>query len=142
VPVAGWLAVAGGLFVVLGSFLPWGSFPRSIEPYGLPREFNGFTKIGDSVKDGPYFVGFAVVVVAFGITTLLAKRRLPVVIIGLIAAALGAIAAAFDLSDVANVGGDIPAAFEPSTGPGLPIVIVGFMLALAGFVIGIAKRRQ
>lgn len=140
-PLAAWLAIAGALFVAVGSFLPWGSFPQAVETLGLPREFSGFTKIGGSEKDGPFFVGMAVIIAAFGITTLLAKRRLPILIIGLGVAAFGAIAAVIDFTDVANVGGDIPSAFEPSPGPGLPIVIAGFALTLAGFVIGLAKRR-
>ncbi len=142
VPLSGWLAIVGAALVALGSFLPWGSFPRVVETLGFPREFTGFSRVGGDVNDGPYFVGIAVIVAVFGVVTLLGKRRLPLMIVGVVLTALGAIAAVIDFADVADVGGDIPPAFEPSTGPGLPIVIAGFVLALGGFVVGIAKRQR
>lgn len=131
------------MFVAVGSFLPWASFPQGIEQLNIPREFNGFARIGDGgVKDGPYFLGIAIIIAGLGVATLLAKRLLPVLIVGLVLAAFGVFASVVDFTDVANPGGDIPAAFEPSAGPGLPIVIAGFVLALAGFIAGIAKRRS
>ena len=142
VPLSGWLAIVGAALVALGSFLPWGSFPRVVETLGFPRAFTGFSRVGADVNDGPYFVGIAVIVAVFGVVTLLGKRRLPLMIVGVVFTALGAIAAVIDFADVADVGGDIPPALEPSTGPGLPIVIAGFVLALGGFVVGIAKRRR
>jgi len=142
VPLAAWLALAGAVFVVAGSFLPWGSFPQEIEALNLDREFNGFTRLGDGgVNDGPYFLGIAIVIAGLGVATLLAKRLLPVLIVGLALAAFGTWASIVDFTDIANSGGRIPAALEPAAGPGLPIVIAGFVLAISGFVAGIAKRR-
>lgn len=141
VPVAAALMLAGAGVAVLGCVLTWGTFPDSVEAVGVPRSFNGFTEFGGESRDGPIFAVFAVIVAAFGITTLTAKRLLPIMIIGIVVAAFGALAGIVDFADVNNVDGEIPAAFEPTAGPGLPVVVIGFLVALGGFIAGIAKRR-
>lgn len=134
--------LAGAALAVLGCVVTWGTFPESVESIGVPRSFNGFTEIGGESRDGPIFVVLAIIVAAFGITTLAAKRLLPIMIIGIVVAAFGVLAGIVDFADVSNVDGDIPAAIEPSAGPGLPIVIIGFLVALGGFIAGTAKRRR
>lgn len=127
--------------MAVGTFLPWGSLPQAFELLNVDREFNGFTRFGDGVNDGRYFFVTAFIIAGLGVATLLAKRRLAILIVGLVLAALGAIASVVDYVDIADTGGDIPAGLQLTAGPGLPIVIAGFVLATAGFIAGIAKRR-
>lgn len=136
--VAGVLLFVGAALAVVGSVLTWGTFPDEVVALGLPRTFNGFTELAGESKDGPFFVGFAVILAAFGITLLLAKRITALLIIGAILAGFGAVAAVIDLLDVADPDG-VPAAMQPSVGVGLPVVIGGFVLAFAGSLIGLLR---
>jgi hypothetical protein len=130
----------GAVVVVIGCALTWLSWPQEM-PLGIPREWNGYTEVGDESNDGIPFTAMAVIIAGFGVASLAAKRVLPVVIIGLVVAAFGVIAAIVDLADVADAE-EFPSALDPDVGPGLPVVIAGFAIAVAGFVVGIAKRRR
>ena len=116
-------------------------FPTRSPCQGIPRTFNGFTDIAGESRDGPFFVAFAAILAAFGITLLLAKRVTAVLILGAILAGFGAAAAVIDLLDVADPDG-VPAALQPSVGVGLPIVVGGFVLALAGSLVGLLSGRS
>jgi hypothetical protein len=133
--------LTGSVAVVVGCALNWLTLPEGWDSLGVPRRWNGYTKVLGDYKDGPVFTVLAVIIAAFGITSLAAKRSLPIVIIGGVVAAFGVLAAAIDLADISNPEG-VPASLEPDVGPGLPVVIVGFVLALAGFIAGIAKRKR
>jgi hypothetical protein len=132
VPNAAYLLIAGGVLMIIGSALNWFSLAG--------EDFNGFSKIGDSQKDGPAFVFFAVVAIGAAITFLAAKRVLAVAIIACVLEAFAMFAAIADLSDVndfSDLFGD-----AVSTGPGLYVVLLGSLLALAGSIVALSKRRR
>lgn len=132
--VAGVLMLAGAVVMAIGCFLPWLS--------GGGESVNGFDQIrssGDNdAASGVVFVFLAVVLLAFGITTLAAKRILAIMIIGIVVASLcllGALGEFSDYNDFADrVGIDI--------GAGLPVVMIGSAVGLAGAIAGCAKRRR
>jgi len=140
VPVAAWATIAGAALVIVGCVLNWATFPSEVEAFGIPRSFNGFTKLAGESKDGPFFAVFAAILAAVGITTLLAKRVVPLLIIGTVIAAFGAAAAVIDLLDVIDPDGNIPAELDPSVGPGLPITVAGFAVVVGGLAAGLIKR--
>lgn len=132
--VAAWLMLAGAVIVAVGCFIPWLS--------GSGDSVNGFDDLridfDDEAASGFVFMFFAVVMLAFGITTLAAKRLLPIMIIGIVVASvsvLGSLAEYSDYRDFADI-------FGADVGPGLPIVILGSAVALGGAIAGCAKRRR
>jgi hypothetical protein len=138
--VAGALLLVGAVLAALGSVLTWATFPDAVAVEGIARTFNGFTDIAGESKDGPFFTAFAALLAAFGITLLLARRVTGVLILGAIVAGFGAAAAVIDLLDVADPDG-VAAASQPSVGIGLPVVVGGFVLALAGSLVGLVSGR-
>lgn len=139
--VAGSLLLVGAALAALGSLLTWATFPDAIASQGVPRTLNGFTELAGESKDGPFLVAFAALLAAFGLTLLLARRIAALLILGAILAAFGAAAAAIDLLDVADPDG-VPAALQPSVGVGLPVVVGGFVVALAGAIVGLVAGRS
>lgn len=135
------LLVAGASLAVLGSLLAWATFPDAVANQGVPRTFNGFTQLAGESKDGPFFTAFAALLAAFGLTLLFAKRVVELLLLGAILAGFGAVAAVIDLIDVADPDG-VPAAFQPNVGAGLPVVVGGFVLALAGTIVGLVAGRS
>lgn len=134
--VPGAMLIAGAALAALGSLLTWATFPDAVATQGVARTFNGFTDLAGESKDGPFFVAFAALLAAFGITLLLARRVAAVLILGLILAGFGAIAAVLDLLDITDPDG-VPAALQPSLGVGLPVVIGGFAVAFVGSILGL-----
>ena len=116
--------------ITLGALLPW------FEIAG--ESFNGFSDIGGEVKDGPAFVFFAIILAGFGLTTLAAGRLLPIAILAVVIASFSTLAAIVDWADVRDVADFVGA----STGPGLPVALVGSLLALAGSIVAVATRRR
>jgi hypothetical protein len=116
--------------IVLGALLPW------FEIAG--ESFNGFSDVGGEVRDGPAFALFAVILAAFGVTTLVAGRLLPIAILAVVIAAFSTLAAIVDWTDVMDTLDFVGA----STGPGLPVALVGSLLALAGGIVALATRRR
>ncbi len=78
---------------------------------------------------------FAVVMFAFGVTTLAAKRLLPIMIIGIVVAAFSTLGAIAEYSDYDD-------AFSGDMGAGLPVVTLGSVLAVAGAITGCSIRRR
>ena len=134
--ISGALLVGGAALVVLGSLLTWATFPDAIANQGVPRTFNGFTELAGESKEGPFFAGFAALLAVFGLTLLLARRVVAVLLLGAILAGFGAIAAVVDLLDIAD-----PDGVQPSVGVGLPVVVAGFVLAFAGSIVGLVAGR-
>jgi hypothetical protein len=130
-PTAAGLMIAGAVVMIVGSFLTWFTIG------GL--DVNGFTDFGGEDRDGPAFFGFAVILAAFGITTLAARRLLPIAILAVVLASFAAIFAFADYGDVSDLE-DL--GFVEKAGPGLPVVIVGSLIALAGGIVALAKRRR
>lgn len=131
-PIGAALLVVGALVIVVGSLLPWFEL--------LGDSYNGFQEIDDEgARDGPAFVALAVVLAGFGITTFAARRLLPIAILAVIVAAFSALTALADWVDVADTLGDVPAT---SVGPGLPVVVIGSLIALAGGIVALATRRR
>ncbi len=131
------LLVVGGALMIVGSFLSWFDFDG--------ESFNGFSnglENGDGTKDGPFFAVFGGLAIAFGVVQLASKKVLALGIIGVVTSALGLLAAVADVGDV-NDAVDIIKAFgsDASTGPGLYVVIAGAVIAIAGSIATIAKRR-
>ncbi len=135
VPVAGYLCLAAGALLILGSVLNWFSFD------GV--DYNGFSTVEGSSKDGPAFAFFAVLAIGAGITFLAARRVLALAIVVLVFEVFAMFAAFADISDVSDLE-DLSGAFgyEFSTGPGLYIVLIGSLLGIAGNIVAISKRRR
>ena len=139
-PVAGWLMIAGAVLTAIGCFLPW----LTIEGSFGDVSFNGFDDLGpldDEPALGGAFLFFGLVMLGFGIATLLAKRILAIMIIGIVVASISMLGAAGKFSDYNDTfvdGGPIGV----ELGAGLPVVAVGSAVALAGAIVGCAKRRR
>lgn len=122
--------IVGAVVAVIGCFLPW-----------LDSGFdsiNGFDEGPDDAALGGGIVFFALVLVGMGITTVAAKRILPIAIIGIVAAALCLLVGAAQLADYSDyadfAGIDL--------GAGLPVVVLGSLVGLAGAIVTCAKRRR
>lgn len=129
------LLLGGAVLVVIGSFLTWFSFGDI--------DVNGFTEFGDQstdeeTRDGPVFVALAVILAGLAITTLAAKRLLPIAILAVIFAALSVLAGLVDFADVQ----DAQDVFGVEPGPGLPVILLGSLVALAGGIVTLATRRK
>jgi hypothetical protein len=136
VTIAAILLLVGSAVMVLGSLLPW------LEGFG--ETINGFEEDADGDSNsGPAYVFLAVVFTGFAITFLAAKRVFAVAIISVVLAAFAVLAAFGDLSD-ANDAKDIVDAFggDASIGIGIPVVILGALVALGGSIAALAKRRR
>lgn len=126
------LMIAGPALMVLGTLLPWLS--------GNGESFNGWD-LRDFENDTNYGAGFtviAVIVAAFGITTLAAKRVLPIAILAVIFAAFGVFAAVARLSDASDVA-DI---FDVDVGAGLWVLLLGSLVGLGGAIWCLSVRRR
>ena len=124
------MLLAGAAVITIGALLPW------FEVAG--ESFNGFSDIGGEVKDGPAFALFAIILAGFGVATLAAGRLLPIAILAVVIASFSTLAAIVDLADVMDAVDFVGA----STGPGLPIALVGSLLALAGGILALVTRRR
>ena len=135
VPIAGYLCLAGGALLILGSVLNWFSIQG--------EDFNGFSTVGDETKDGPVFVFFGIVAIGAGITFLAARRVLALAIVALVLEVFAMFGAFADLGDVADAK-DIAETFDVdfTTGPGLYVVLLGSLIAIAGNIVALAKRRR
>jgi hypothetical protein len=133
-PIGGALMIAGAVIAAIGCFLPWLSDPL------LGGEINGFDEGPDDAALGGGVIFFALVLLGMGITTLAAKRILPIAIIGIVAAALCLLVGAAQLADYSDWVDfrDDGAELEV----GLPVVVLGSLVALAGAIITCAKRRK
>jgi hypothetical protein len=125
--------IAGAVVMVIGSVLTWFTIG------GV--DISGFSELGGEDRDGPAFAGLAVILAAFGITTLLARRLLPIAILAVVFAAFAAVIAFSDYGDVSDIEHlDRSDVFD--VGPGLPVVIAGSLIALAGGIVALVKRRR
>ena len=139
VTVGAALMIAGGVLLILGSFLNWFTLTDGITTV----DFTGHTDVGGESKDGPVFVFFGVLAVGFGVAMLAAKRVLAVAILGVVFSVLAVFAAFVDLADVADAKDEAPLqGLELTQGPGLWVCLLGSLLALAGSIAALAKRRR
>ena len=122
--------LVGAVVIVVGAVLPW----FSIDGEG----YNGFRELGGESRDGPAFLTFAIVLAGFGITTFVARRLLPIAILAVVVAFFSALAALVDWADVRDRV-DFTGA---STGPGLPVALVGSLVGLAGGIVALVTRRR
>ncbi|MGI9052570.1 MAG: hypothetical protein ACR2HQ_07980 [Ilumatobacteraceae bacterium] len=130
-PIGAWLMIAGGVVIVIGCALPWFTI--------LDETVNGFSDFGnDEASDGYVFTVLAVIVAAFGITTLAAKRLLPIAILAVVFASFAVVGVLADLGDLA----DLSDVFDISIGVGLPVALIGSLAALAGGIVALATRRR
>ena len=134
VTVGAGLLVLGGVLLIAGSFLTWFSV--------LGESYTGFSSGDSGSKDGPVFVFLGVVVLAFGIVQLMARKVLVIGILAIVFSALALIAALADISDVSDVVDLADAVgIEASSGPGLWVILIGALIAMAGAIATVAKRR-
>ena len=129
-PTAAWLLIGGAAVIVLGSFLTWFTIGG--------EDISGFSELGGEDRDGPAFVVFAVILAGFGITTLAARRLLPIAILAVVFASFALIFALVDYGDIS----DLEDVGLVEAGPGVPIVILGALIALAGGIVALARRRR
>ena len=124
--------MAGAVVMVAGTFLTWASDSSG--------SYNGwdpeFTDTESSTAGGLVFI--AVVLAGFGITTLAAKRLLPIAILAVIFAALGFFAALGELIDLF----ELSDFFGVEVGAGLWVVLLGAAAALGGAIWTLSVRRK
>jgi len=142
VVVGSLLLLLGGLIIVVGTLLEWASF-SSTEFFGFDDSFNGFGSSGDGTKDGPVFVFFASLAIAFGITQLIARKVLAVSIVAVVSAAIGLLVSIGELASVTHDIDTLRAfdGIEARLGPGLWVILLGSVVALVGAIATLAKRR-
>jgi len=129
------MLMGGGALVILGSFLTWFTI--------LGTSYTGFsTDDSGASKDGPVFLFLGLVVLAFGIVQLAARKVLAVGILAIIVSAFALLAALADIGDVSDAV-DLAGALgvDASSGPGLWIILIGSLIAMAGAIATVAKRR-
>ena len=124
------MLIGGAAVIVLGSFLTWFTIGG--------EDITGFSELGGEDRDGPAFVVFAVILAGFGITTLAARRLLPIAILAVVFASFALIFALVDYGDIS----DLEDVGLVEAGPGVPIVILGALIALAGGIVALARRRR
>lgn len=156
VPIAGMLLLAGAVLVLVGCLLPWVS--------GGEESLNGFDNyycvddldcIGTEDAWGP--LGYAedgsatsfepaavlsvigiVVLVAFGITFLAAGRVFAVAIISTILTAFGVLIALLFIGVASSAADNL----EADIGLGVFVHLLGAIVAVAGSIVALAKRRR
>lgn len=136
------LLIAGGVLLIVGSFLNWAKV--SLGGIGFDMSFNGFGS-GDETKDGPVFVFFALVLAGFGITMLAARKVLAVSILAVVFASLAVLVAIADLKDVSDLAAELGvfgSTVDVQIGPGLWVVLIGAVMSLAGGIATLAVRRK
>lgn len=134
VTVGAGILVLGGVLLIVGSFLTWFSI--------FGEKYTGFSGGDSGSRDGPVFVFFGVVVLAFGIVQLMARKVLAIGILAIVMSALALLAALADISDVSDrVNLSDSSGLDASTGPGLWVILVGALIAMAGAIATVAKRR-
>lgn len=131
------LLILGGALMIVGSLLSWLDFSGD--------SINGFSKgleNSNGTQDGPIFSVFGGIAIVFGFVQLASKKVLALGIIGAVTSVLGLLAAVADVGDI-NDAVDVIKAFggDASTGPGLYVVVAGAVIATAGSIATIAKRR-
>ena len=135
VRVGALLLSAGGALMIVGSFLNWYTI------YGM--KVTGFSKSEDgSYNDGPVFLVIGLVLLAFGIAQLAARKVLAVGILAIIVALLGIWAVLVDIGDVRDFVDLANDSAIVSAGAGLWIILAGALVGLAGAIATVAKRRR
>lgn len=138
VPVAGALLLVAAVVVMVGCFLPWVSFAGG--------DLNGFDDgfyLDEEVYDAPAALAAfgAVLLAAFGITLLAAGRVLAIAIISVVAAGLGLFVALFYLVMCSDMVDDL-SLLDASVGVGVILQPIGALLAIAGGIVALVKRRR
>ena len=136
VTVAALLVLLGGIVVAVGSFVTWFTF--------LGESFSGFSGgETDTVRDGPFFLTFGLVLAVGGGILLALRRVLGVAIAAVVVAALAVISGFADLGDLLDRRDQVrDLGVELSIGPGLYLCIIGALVALGGAITATAKRRR
>jgi len=121
--------------MIVGSLLSWFTLDGD--------SINGFSKDSDGTNDGPVFAVLGGLAIIFGFVQLASKKVLALGIIAIVTSAIGLLAGFADLGDVNDVV-DIGEAFgvDVNVGPGLYVVILGSVVAIAGAIATVAKRRS
>jgi hypothetical protein len=131
-PIGGGLMIAGAVIAAIGCFLPWLTWNDVT--------YDGFDEGPDEAALGGGVMFFSLVLLGMGITTVTAKRILPIAIIGIVTAALLLLVGAAQLADYSDFA-DFTLV-DAELGAGLPVVVIGSLVALAGAIITCARRRR
>lgn len=130
VTVGAGMLILGGVFLIAGSFMEW------FTHFG--ESFSGMSGPDGETRDGPVFIFLGVLVISAGLTQLIARKVLAVGIVAIVVAAISVLAALADLGDVSD---QVDASVLDSSGPGLWVILIGSLIAMAGAIATVAKRR-
>jgi hypothetical protein len=133
VPIAGLLMIAGAVVIVVGTVLPW----MKVGSTSL-NAWDVLVDVEDESSRGGGYTFFAVVLGGFGITTLAARRVLPVAILAVIFGAFAVLLAITDLADLYDLEDLI--GIEIGVGPW--ITLLGAAAALGGAIWTLSVRRK
>lgn len=134
----GALMIAGGALAVIGVFLPWVSVDGGSSINGM----DDFLMSDLSVVESPGIVGLigGLIGIGLGLALVLAGRVLAVAIVGVVGAALGLLIG-FGLTAIANDTKDSLSFLDASLGIGAILQPIGALVALAGAITALARRR-
>lgn len=129
------LTLTGAIIVGVGASLTWFSLGET--------DFDGFSEIDPTTSDaslGVTFVTLAVIVAGLAVTTLAARRILPIAIVAVVLTAFLTVAGVGKYTDLR----DDVRQFEGfgAVGLGLPVIILGAVVALVGSILVLARRRR
>ncbi len=128
VPAA--LLVAGGIVMIVGTFLPW------VSGNGFSLDGWELGDINQESSDATAFVTFGVILSGLGVALAVIGRQLALAIIAVVVAALATLAAFVDVTD--DDGLDL---FGLEIGAGLWVILVASLVALAGAIWALAVKR-
>lgn len=139
VKVGGILVIAGAVLTILAVFLPWAS--------GGGNSVNGMDDFIFQSDGALYFaespgtipIVFAVIMLAFGITLLLAGRVLAVAILAIIGAVIALFIGLAMIGIATGLTDDVSAA---NLGVGAILQPIAPLLSLAGAIVATSKRRK
>lgn len=135
VPVGSWLLLIGAVAVGIGSFLTWYTIAGTA--------INGFDIDSDETTNGGGLIFMAIVLAGFAITGLFARRVLAVAILAVIFGAFTVLFVIGALSDGSDLKSLVDAVRQDFTwGPGLWVALGGSLVALAGSIVTLSKRRR
>jgi hypothetical protein len=129
--------MVGGVLTIIGTLLPWlGTGEGSINGFDPWLALDADDPFEFQEDPGAAFVLFAVVLIGFGITTLAARRLLPIMILGIIVGAFALLFGVAELAHYEDTRGGL------GLGVGLPAVVLGSAVGLAGAIVGCVRRRR
>ena len=140
VPVGSWLLIGGAVVMIVGSALNWYTVAGT--------KLNGFEDTFDpdtgrvTTNTGGVFVLLAILALGFGIAQLAAKRVPAVAILAVVFATFGVLGVAGELANTSDRRHFVEGSATFSMGPGIYVVLLGALVALAGSIATLSRRRR